>query len=129
VTVTAVNDAPTIVAGTISRQQGAGTANALIAAVGDVDDAKGALVLTVNNATSATTNGVTMSNIAVNALGNVTADVAAGCGATAVSLPGQQPRLRGAAAALIHQPRATRLSIHSRISFMTCSFPMSLRRS
>ena len=81
VTVTAVNDAPTIGSGTISRQQNAVGANSLIAAVLDIDDAKSNLVVKVNNAASATVNGVTISNIAVSSTGNVTADVAAACGA------------------------------------------------
>ena len=84
-TVTAVNDAPTMVANAISRQQNTGIANTLIASVNDIDDAKATLIVTVNGSASATLNGVTLSNIAVNALGNVTADVAAGCGASNAS--------------------------------------------
>lgn len=82
VTVTPVNDSPTINFGTITRQEAAGTSNSQISAVNDIDDVENNLVVTVNNSTSATTGGVTVSNIAVDTVGNVTADVSAACGAS-----------------------------------------------
>jgi CSLREA domain-containing protein len=77
-----VNAIPTITGATLSRQQGSPSANSQIATVNDAEDAENTLVVTVNGAASATVNGVTVSNIAVDASGNVTADVVASCTAT-----------------------------------------------
>ncbi len=74
-----VNTAPTINAAANSRQQGSPVSNSTIANVADVDG--GALIVTVNGNTSATVNGVTVSNLAVNN-GVVTADIVADCSAT-----------------------------------------------
>jgi hypothetical protein len=54
----------------------------MIATVSDDQDDPASLVVTVDGGASATTNGVTVSNIAVDAVGNVTADVSAACGAS-----------------------------------------------
>jgi VCBS repeat-containing protein len=86
VQIEAVNDAPTIIAASgISRVQGAGVSSSQIATVADPDNAAGTLAVTVNNGASATVNGVTVSNISVNAAGQVSANVAAACGATSAS--------------------------------------------
>ncbi|HEX8198539.1 MAG TPA: dockerin type I domain-containing protein [Pyrinomonadaceae bacterium] len=77
-----VNAIPTITGATISRQQGSPSANSQIATVNDADQSEETLVVTVNGGASATVNGVTVSNIAVDASGNVTADVVASCTAT-----------------------------------------------
>jgi hypothetical protein len=53
-----------------------------IATVSDPDQAANTLAVTVNGSTSATFNGVTVSNITVNASGEVRADVVAACGAS-----------------------------------------------
>ena len=50
-----------------------------------MEDAENSLTVTVNGSSSATAGGVTVSGIAVDSSGNVTADVSAGCGATNAS--------------------------------------------
>ena len=77
-----VNAIPTITGATISRQQGSPSANSQIATVNDADQTENTLVVTVNGGASATVNGVTVSGIAVDASGNVTANVVASCTAT-----------------------------------------------
>jgi CSLREA domain-containing protein len=77
-----VNAIPTITGATISRQQGSPSANSQITTVNDADQSEETLVVTVNGGASATVNGVAVSNIAVDASGNVTADVVASCTAT-----------------------------------------------
>lgn len=82
ITVNAVNDAPTITAASgIARVQGTSAA-AQIAAIGDIDNAVNTLAVTVNGSSSATVNGVTVSNIVANANGTVSANVLAACGST-----------------------------------------------
>jgi CSLREA domain-containing protein len=81
-----VNTLPTFTAvQTPSRQQGSPASNSQIATVTDPDQALNTLAVTVNGGASATVNGVTVSNIAVDASGNVTADVVASCNATNAS--------------------------------------------
>ena len=75
------NNPPTIIVSPVLRTEGAASANATVAMVNDVEDAKNTLSLKVNGGTSATVTGVTLSNLAVNAAGVVTADVASPCGA------------------------------------------------
>ncbi len=82
ITVTPVNDAPTIAAVGVTRTAGTAVSNSTIANVNDAEDAKNTLVVTVNNSSSATVNGVTVSNLSVSAAGVVTANVVAACGAT-----------------------------------------------
>lgn len=84
--IAAANDAPTItsVSG-ISRTQGAGASNSQVATVADPDNAPGSLAVTVNNGSSSTVNGVTVSGISINAAGQVTASISAACGATNAS--------------------------------------------
>jgi HYR domain len=84
--VAGTNTAPTITAAVgVTRRQDAGTSNSSIATVGDAEDAETALVVTVNGSSSAAANGVSVSNIAVDSAGQVTANVAAACAATAAS--------------------------------------------
>ncbi len=83
-TVDPVNDPPTITAATgITRQQAAGASVSQVAAVADIDNDP--LAVTVNGSASATVNGVTVSNIVVNANGTVNASIAAACGASNAS--------------------------------------------
>ncbi|HJQ31083.1 MAG TPA: Ig-like domain repeat protein [Pyrinomonadaceae bacterium] len=72
--------APSIAAGAaISRQRGSASVNSQIATAGDTFFAAGTLSVT---ATPSTGSGVGVNNIAVDAAGNVTADVTADCSAT-----------------------------------------------
>ena len=75
------NSAPTISAGSVTRQQDSGSSST-IATVGDDLDDPSSLAVTVNGGASATVNGVTVSNLAIDSAGNVTADVSASCGAS-----------------------------------------------
>ena len=76
------NTAPTISAGMVTRQQDAGVSNSTIATVSDAEQSADELEVTVDGGTSSSLNGVTVSNIAVDAAGTVTADVIASCGAS-----------------------------------------------
>ena len=76
------NTVPTISSGVVTRQQDAGTSRSTIATVGDAEEGPDSLVVTINGGSSATTNGVSVSNMSVNAAGNVTADISASCGAS-----------------------------------------------
>jgi uncharacterized repeat protein (TIGR03803 family) len=80
------NAKPTITAAAgVTRGRNAGPSNSLIATVDDVEDPPGTLDVTVNGGPSATVNGITISNIFVDAPGNVSADIEAvtpPCGAT-----------------------------------------------
>jgi len=74
--------APTITASApLARQQGSPVTNSQIATVSDPEQAANTLTVQVNNAASATVNGVTVSNLIVGVGGNVTADVIASCAA------------------------------------------------
>jgi hypothetical protein len=84
--VAGTNTAPTIAAVVgVTRRQDAGTSNSSIAMVSDVEDAETALSVTVNGSSSATANGVSVSSIAVDSAGQVTANIAAACAATDAS--------------------------------------------
>ena len=76
------NTAPTITAATISRQQGAASSNSQIATVSDNEDPPTSLTVTVDGGSSSTVNGVTVSGIAIDNSGNVTANVVASCTAS-----------------------------------------------
>ena len=76
---------PTISAVAVTRQAGSPAANSTIANVNDIEDAENILNLKVNNAASATVNGVTISGLSVNSAGAVMANVVAACGATNAS--------------------------------------------
>jgi hypothetical protein len=80
-----VNTPPQITGVTISRQQGSPSSNSQIATVSDADQAANTLTVQINNGSSATNNGVMVSNLVVDASGNVTADVVASCTATNAS--------------------------------------------
>jgi hypothetical protein len=80
-----VTTPPTITAATnVNRSQGnlVASSNSQIATVNDVDQTENTLVVTVNGGASATVNGVTVSSIAVDAAGSVTANVVADASAT-----------------------------------------------
>lgn len=81
----AINTAPGIVAIANSRQQGSPIANTQIATVTDPDQPLNTLTVQVNGAASATVNGVTVSNLTINAGGQVFADIIASCTATNAS--------------------------------------------
>ncbi|HEX5084833.1 MAG TPA: hypothetical protein VFY40_22545 [Blastocatellia bacterium] len=76
------NSPPAISAALVTLVEAAPSTNTTIATVSDPDQAAGALAVTVNGSTSATVNGVTVSNITVGATGEVKADVVAACGAS-----------------------------------------------
>jgi hypothetical protein len=77
----APNTAPAISSVGFTRQQGNASFNSSIATVSDSEDTKDQLTVSINGSGSVTTNGVTVSNLDINAAGSVTADVAAACGA------------------------------------------------
>ena len=79
-----VNAIPTITAAAgVTRLRGDVTpTNSQIATVNDAEQAANTLSVTINGGATATVNMVTVSNIAVNAMGVVTANIAADCGAT-----------------------------------------------
>jgi hypothetical protein len=76
------NSPPTISAAGVTRAEGAAATKSTIAAVSDPDQGADTLMVTVNGSPSATVNGVTVSNITVEAAGEVRADVVAACGAS-----------------------------------------------
>ncbi len=79
------NTLPSITPVAVNRTEGAGSSNSQIATVSDAEDAENTLSVTVNGGASATVNGVTVSNITVDAMGVVKADVVAACGASNAS--------------------------------------------
>ncbi len=81
----AVNTLPAITAIANTRQQGSPVSNSQIATVTDPDQPANTLTVQVNNAASATVNGVTVSNLTSNAAGQVFADIVASCTATNAS--------------------------------------------
>ncbi|MGE0246926.1 MAG: choice-of-anchor Q domain-containing protein, partial [Pyrinomonadaceae bacterium] len=72
---------PTISSAPVLKTAGGGVSNSQIATVSDANQAANTLTVTVNGGASATVNGVTVSNIAIDGSGNVTADVDAAAGA------------------------------------------------
>jgi len=79
------NTPPAITAANVSRTQDLPASVSSIAQVNDAEDALNILTVTVNDAASATVNGVTVSSISVDASGQVTAGVSAACGASDAS--------------------------------------------
>jgi CSLREA domain-containing protein len=77
------NTPPTITGATISRSKGAASSNSQIATVSDNEDPLSTLTVTVNSTNPS--NGVTVSNIAVDNSGHVTANVVASCSASNAS--------------------------------------------
>ena len=73
---------PTITGRNITLEQGTTVNNLPIATVNDAEDAPNTLIVTVDGVTSSDIKSVTISNINVDSLGNVTATVSASCGAT-----------------------------------------------
>lgn len=82
ITITSVNDAPTIITQNVYHERATNTAGTPIARVNDAEDAEDSLNVTVNDSFAATVNNVTVSNISVNSIGIVTASVAANCQST-----------------------------------------------
>jgi hypothetical protein len=80
-----INDLPTITPSSVSRQQGNQPTNLQIATVADVEDAEETLTVTIAGGTTATSNGVTINNLTVNAAGQVRADLTVTCTATNAS--------------------------------------------
>jgi VCBS repeat-containing protein len=76
ITVTAVNDPPTIAATTISRQKGITGTASVIATVGDTEDGAGSLTVTVTSVPT----GISVTSI-TNTNGTIRATVAAACNA------------------------------------------------
>ncbi len=79
----ACNTAPSIASAPIHRPRGS-SGNFQIATVSDAEDAEENLVMTLNAGPSVNINGVSVSNLAVNSDGIVTADIAVACGATPI---------------------------------------------
>jgi Tol biopolymer transport system component len=85
-TIMALNVLPTISAASgVTVNRAAGPSISEIATVNDPSDPANELFVSVNDGSSATVNGVTVSGITVNAAGQVTASIAAACGATNAS--------------------------------------------
>jgi hypothetical protein len=80
-----VNLPPVITAASVSRTQALPASIGVIAQVNDAEDVLNTLTVTVDGATSATVNGVTISSISVDASGHVTASVGADCDASNAS--------------------------------------------
>src|SRR5262245_456731 len=78
----AENSPPTISAAPFTIAEAAPETNTTIATVSDPDQAANTLAVTVNDSASATVNGVTVSNITVDASGAVKAYAVAACGAS-----------------------------------------------
>lgn len=76
------NTDPTITADPLSVERDAIVSGLSVATAGDAEDAENSLTVTVNGGLSATVNGVTVSNLAVDSSGQVTANIATGCGST-----------------------------------------------
>jgi hypothetical protein len=74
-----VNSAPALTASNQTRQQGSPAANSQVATTLDAEDAETALVVKVDGGAAASSNGVTVSNLAINAAGQVTANIVASC--------------------------------------------------
>jgi hypothetical protein len=75
----AVNQAPTIMGATLSRQAGTPASPSQIATVGDAEDAEDTLNVTT---TPLSGSGITLSGISTDSGGNITANVGAVCNAT-----------------------------------------------
>lgn len=76
------NTPPTVSPDLVTRHAGGVSVNSQIALVNDAQDARNTLSVKVNGGTSATVNGVAISNITVDAAGVVRADVVAAANAT-----------------------------------------------
>jgi CSLREA domain-containing protein len=83
ITVTApTNTNPTITAIAVTQPEGSPFTNAHIADVTDAESGAGGVTVTVDDGASSTVNFVTVSNIANDGAGKITADVVAACGST-----------------------------------------------
>ncbi|MCI0536805.1 MAG: choice-of-anchor D domain-containing protein, partial [Verrucomicrobiales bacterium] len=92
------NTPPTISATILMRTAGAGTVNSTIANVSDADQAADTLSVTVNGASSASVNGVTVSGLIIDAGGVVAADVEASASAVSQDFTLRVTDSQGAAA-------------------------------
>jgi hypothetical protein len=97
-TLIVANIAPTISTQSITRQQGNQPVNVQIATVMDAEDAAATLAVTVAGGATASSNGVIISNLSVNAAGQVKADVAVTCTAMNASFTLAVSDSRGAMA-------------------------------
>ncbi len=80
------NTAPTISSNTIAPQAGSNAASFTIGTAVDPDQPVNTLGITINgNPTTASSNGVTVSNLSINANGSVTANLSATCAATSAT--------------------------------------------
>ena len=95
---TGFNTPPTITANSLTRSVGTTNANLAIAQVSDAEQAANSLAAQVNNAASATVNGVTVSELTIDAAGLVTAKVAVNCNAANTAFTLKVTDLAGAAA-------------------------------
>ncbi|NOT62622.1 MAG: cadherin-like domain-containing protein [Acidobacteria bacterium] len=84
-TIKAVNDVPLISTTAQTRQAGSFSVTSAIGSASDVEDAAPTLNPLVNNATLATVNGVTVSNLTINPAGVISATIGAVCGASNAS--------------------------------------------
>jgi CSLREA domain-containing protein len=73
------NTAPVIISMSVTAQQGATASNRQIATITDNEDAPENLTFSIDGGSSASVNGVTVSNIAIDTAGKVTADIRAAC--------------------------------------------------
>jgi hypothetical protein len=126
------NTPPTIATQPVSQVKDTTSGNLPIATVNDVDQSEDTLVVTISPDGStfsgtATLNGVTVSNIAVNSQGNVTATVAATCTATNASFTLKVTDAAGAVAAatlavtVTPEMQAPTITCPANISMMTVS--------
>jgi hypothetical protein len=76
------NAAPSITTTPVTLQQTTSALNTQIATVSDMEDAAASLIVTIDGGTSSIVNGVTVSNLSVDAMGVVRADVDAACGSS-----------------------------------------------
>lgn len=80
-----INQAPVVTPLSVTRQAGVAGITSTIATVSDANQAANTLSILINGSSSASVNGVTVSGLSVDAAGNLSALVAAACGATNAS--------------------------------------------
>ncbi len=80
-----VNRLPALTANAATRAAGSGASNAIIGTVSDLDQTANTLTVLVDNNINSTVNGVTVSNLTIDAAGNVRADIATTCAAANAS--------------------------------------------
>ncbi|MBS1811295.1 MAG: hypothetical protein JST84_24235 [Acidobacteria bacterium] len=80
-----INQPPVVTPASVTRQAGVAGIVSTIATVSDANEAANTLSALINGSSNATVNGVTISGLSIDASGNLTAIVAAACGATNAS--------------------------------------------